>query len=762
MKRLIALVLSLIMALSLCVPAWGATASAATADELVEALEGGNDVVMTDNIEIDPAKMSNAYGKTGIVIKNGQVLDGNNKILAVKGANNTWDSGVCVIDGTLKNVTVTDSFRGIFIRNNTQKVFLENVTTQGTVYTISVDQGGGGGLEATNCTFNGWTSFAATLGNAVFTNCSFGEGSGYAFCRPYATTTFVGCDFAEGYELGAQADVYFDNCTLGGEPLTTEDLADFVVENPGKAKVLSSAAVPEVEVEVAAPDVDINDALTGDDKAAAEVIAATGGVTLDDTALTEVAEVVATNTEVSEAEAVKALVDAGHSTAGATVVVEPYFDVVVEDVDVANATITLDITPMYQVVATNGTDKVDIGQPQEMTIPEGKSVEIKVQIPDALAANGKLYVTHDGAEIYEATVTGIPGAYFATFTTTSGFSPYVFSLTPPAVVAVVNGVNYANLQAAIDAAPAGATVKLMADNADDVTVGKNVTIYDNGYSYTGTMTAVAGFAVVSDGNGNYTTIPSSFTKYTLWDSQIAATATGVNYIATDLQLPVATKAVAPTATNPAGTVAYYTVDGSKYVQGTAADCDIYYTVAGKTTPVLYLKQIGNEMYYAAATEFTNFGKACGQCDFTPAANTKYYTYTDLAGNVYVHAEDTSAGAMANSAYFLLVNGKMVPIVPTNVYNEVEHTWTFTRDAKGTPVSAKCEDCGVTAKVYSKFTAVPTGADYIREGAYFLVINAPAANGKVESAETFDAGIAMYVGMSVMAAAGSAVVLKKKD
>lgn len=38
----------------------------------------------------------------------------------------------------------------------------------------------------------------------------------------------------------------------------------------------------------------------------------------------------------------------------------------------------------------------------------------------------------------------------------------------------------------------------------------------------------------------------------------------------------------------------------------------------------------------------------------------------------------------------------------------------------------------------------------------------AAGDKVESAETFDAGIAMYVGMSVMAAAGSAVVLKKKD
>ena len=42
-------------------------------------------------------------------------------------------------------------------------------------------------------------------------------------------------------------------------------------------------------------------------------------------------------------------------------------------------------------------------------------------------------------------------------------------------------------------------------------------------------------------------------------------------------------------------------------------------------------------------------------------------------------------------------------------------------------------------------------------------SAPAVDGdKVESPKTFDAGIAMYVGMSVMAAAGSAVVLKKKD
>ena len=264
-------------------------------------------------------------------------------------------------------------------------------------------------------------------------------------------------------------------------------------------------------------------------------------------------------------------------------------------------------------------------------------------------------------------------------------------------------------------------------------------------------------------SGMTSNVPATdnLTRYTLWGAKVAATATGVNYIATDMQLPTATKAVAPTATNLAGAVAYYTVGGSKYIKGTANDCDIYFTVKGKTTPVMYLKEIGTQNYWAVATEFTNFGKKCGQSDTVVAENTKYYTYTALDGTVYVHAEDTSVGAMANAVDFLLVGGKMVPVVPTNVYNEVAHTWTFAYDEAGKVVSAKCEDCGVTAKVYTTYTAVPAGAKYIREGAYFLVVNAPVVTDKVESAETFDAGIAMYVGMSVMAAAGSAVVIGKK-
>ena len=201
------------------------------ADGLVEALESGKDVVFNDDVKIDPAGMSNAYGTTGINVKNGQTIDGNGNTLDIKGAGGTWDSGINTTGGLIKNLTVTGSFRGIFINHNSshsEPVVLENVIIDGTTYTISCDQGMYQTLTATNSTFNGWTSFAATLGEATFINCSFGEGNGYAYCRPYAPTTFVGCEFEAGYTLDPRADVTFENCTLNGVALTDANIADLV------------------------------------------------------------------------------------------------------------------------------------------------------------------------------------------------------------------------------------------------------------------------------------------------------------------------------------------------------------------------------------------------------------------------------------------------------------------------------------------------------------------------------------------------------
>ena len=201
------------------------------ADGLVEALESGKDVILNDDVKIDPADMSNAYGTTGINVKNGQTIDGNGNTLDIKGAGGTWDSGINTTGGLIKNITVTGSFRGIFINHNSsysEPVVLENVIIDGTTYTISCDQGMNQNFEAYNSTFNGWTSYAATLGNAKFENCKFGEGNGYAYCRPYAPTTFVGCEFEAGYTLDPRAAVTFENCTLNGVALTDANIADLV------------------------------------------------------------------------------------------------------------------------------------------------------------------------------------------------------------------------------------------------------------------------------------------------------------------------------------------------------------------------------------------------------------------------------------------------------------------------------------------------------------------------------------------------------
>ena len=187
-----------------------------TADELVAALEANEGVYLLNDIKIDPASMSNAYGATGINIKNGQTIDGGGHTLNIQGAGGTWDSGINTTGGIIRNITVTGSFRGIFINHtstHSEKVVLENVTLTGVVYTISCDQGLYQTIEANNCSFYGWTSFAKTAGEAKFVDCYFGEGNGYKYCRPYSNTEFVNCTFCAGYAVDqTRATVTFTDC----------------------------------------------------------------------------------------------------------------------------------------------------------------------------------------------------------------------------------------------------------------------------------------------------------------------------------------------------------------------------------------------------------------------------------------------------------------------------------------------------------------------------------------------------------------------
>ena len=119
-----------------------------------------------------------------------------------------------------------------------EKYIFDNVTINGPTYTISCDSASKQGIIATNCTIMGWTSFAGTIGWAKFTNCTFGEGAGYNFSRPYAPTTYVNCNFESGHRMDARAAVTFENCTVAGVALTAENIATLVTSNTANATVV--------------------------------------------------------------------------------------------------------------------------------------------------------------------------------------------------------------------------------------------------------------------------------------------------------------------------------------------------------------------------------------------------------------------------------------------------------------------------------------------------------------------------------------------
>ena len=173
---------------------------------------------------------NSGYAATGVKVSNGAVLDGKGHTLTVNDANTTWACVVAVTGGTIKNLTVAGAMRGIFMPGADGDVYIDNVTFKDVVYTFNSDAGNKNyGVYLSNCTINGWTSHSDCHKEVVYTNCSFGEGSGYAYCRPYGPTKFVGCAFEAGFAVDAVGAVTFENCTFGGVALTAENIATLVV-----------------------------------------------------------------------------------------------------------------------------------------------------------------------------------------------------------------------------------------------------------------------------------------------------------------------------------------------------------------------------------------------------------------------------------------------------------------------------------------------------------------------------------------------------
>ena len=222
-------------------------------------------------------------------------------------------------------------------------------------------------------------------------------------------------------------------------------------------------------------------------------------------------------------------------------------------------------------------------------------------------------------------------------------------------------------------------------------------------------------------------------------------------------------------------VAYYTVSSTgnttfntafsakTYVAvNSLAEADlVLYADADAKSVMLYLAE--NAAFYAGTgTKFTNFGDKCGQYNITPVAGETYYTNnaSNAVGDaLYVTTDVAGQGS-------LLVDGKVVNVtlVVADLNDAlVKHVAIPTTDANGKVTAYTCSKCGAKAVKAANVASIPSGAFVIESTWYFPAVadNTNTNNGSASSPKTFDAGIAMYVGMALTSVAGSAVVIGKK-
>ena len=224
----------------------------------------------------------------------------------------------------------------------------------------------------------------------------------------------------------------------------------------------------------------------------------------------------------------------------------------------------------------------------------------------------------------------------------------------------------------------------------------------------------------------------------------------------------ATVHAAANYTNGTGNLEYLTISNVNYVKTTTPTVKDYaVTVHGKTDILFYVTKVDNKPEYTAvAKAFTDFGYKCGQV--VNNDNSKYYEITT--------GEHTGKVFKEGTGWTVLVDGKLVNLDGTDVKVK-EHNWSVSaskvENGKVIPTEAVCGICGSKSTAIYETGKAPAGSKVETLNGvtgYVVVPNGvptTPSTDKNTSPKTFDAGIAMYVGMALTSVAGSALVIGKK-
>ena len=202
------------------------------AEEIIESLAKGNNVVMTQDITTEAATTA-PYGNKYAFKLDGGVLDGNGHELKMECYGD--DYGIMTSGGTIKNITIKEGCRAVMIMYPKQDVIIDNakIGGDGVLYTINTGEGGAEGVNliVSNSELAGWTSYSL-IESATFTNVMFKQGTYYnniygRVLKPYVNTTMTNCSFVEHMNLDLSSltaghKITMVNCTVNGQDVNAD------------------------------------------------------------------------------------------------------------------------------------------------------------------------------------------------------------------------------------------------------------------------------------------------------------------------------------------------------------------------------------------------------------------------------------------------------------------------------------------------------------------------------------------------------------
>lgn len=326
----------------------------------------------------------------------------------------------------------------------------------------------------------------------------------------------------------------------GGKDTLPEKIAGFIsggyfTSDPTEFLVTGKVAVPsteegylftvadknsEIEVEtsleVAEPVIEnkTEAQISGDFEVDVETLKAEASALLNDSSVIDSEEAVA---------AVENLEGYVSGETVVTVVVQPYMEVEITDF-VSGESLTVDITPKYNLVATisgdeelvlDGDDKNAVVLEEGKTLNVTKTIEVTIPLPQGFADGLTQVFVHHKGHIYTADIMNTASGDVAVFTNPHGFSEFSVKRTLEAVAQnTTTNEMYDTLEASINEVTNNETIMLLKANNENVVVDRIVTFVfnTNGFEYSGDITAGSTVVLEKIANDTNAAVTYAFTK----------------------------------------------------------------------------------------------------------------------------------------------------------------------------------------------------------------------------------------------------------